>query len=409
MNWHNITKTLGPGILFASTAIGVSHLVQSTRAGSEYGFALLGFVLLANIMKYPFFEFGSRYANITGETLLEGYFKMSRWVLAAYMIITLLSMFSVVAAVSYVCSGIMIELFAIQYNIKFVVLILYVICMGILIHGKFNILDNLVKLISIILLLSTLSAFILALINGPELKNPDFIKPDIFNKSGILFLIALMGWMPTAVDMSVWNSIWTIERIKQTNYKPLLKETLFDFNIGYILTIILSICFISLGAILMYGTGQVLPDSSSEFAKSLIKLYTESLGEWSYWVIAISAFAVMFSTTIAVFDGYSRSIHRTTELLFNISKTYIYSIVLLIIGFGSYIIISNFMTEFKQLIDIATTVSFLIAPFCAIANHLVIHSKDIPLSKRPPYWLKILSILGIIFLILFSIVFILFI
>ena len=49
-------KTLGPGILFATTAIGVSHLVQSTRAGAEYGFALIGFVLMANILKYPFFE-----------------------------------------------------------------------------------------------------------------------------------------------------------------------------------------------------------------------------------------------------------------------------------------------------------------------------------------------------------------
>ena len=36
-----LKKTLGPGILFASTAIGVSHLVQSTRAGANYGFGLL--------------------------------------------------------------------------------------------------------------------------------------------------------------------------------------------------------------------------------------------------------------------------------------------------------------------------------------------------------------------------------
>ncbi|MBL4652913.1 MAG: hypothetical protein JKY53_08635 [Flavobacteriales bacterium] len=45
----NFLKTLGPGILFASTAIGVSHLVQSTRAGAEYGFELLWLVLLTNL------------------------------------------------------------------------------------------------------------------------------------------------------------------------------------------------------------------------------------------------------------------------------------------------------------------------------------------------------------------------
>ena len=53
------SKTFGPGILFASTAIGVSHLVQSTRAGAEYGFLLLGIVILVTLLKYPFFEYGS--------------------------------------------------------------------------------------------------------------------------------------------------------------------------------------------------------------------------------------------------------------------------------------------------------------------------------------------------------------
>ncbi|MEY5042977.1 MAG: hypothetical protein RJA19_204, partial [Bacteroidota bacterium] len=47
---------LGPGILFASTAIGVSHLVQSTRAGADYGWGLVGAIVLANVAKYPFFE-----------------------------------------------------------------------------------------------------------------------------------------------------------------------------------------------------------------------------------------------------------------------------------------------------------------------------------------------------------------
>ena len=35
-----------------------------------------------------------------------------------------------------------------------------------------------------------------------------------------------MGWMPTAIDLSSWNSLWTIARIKQTGFRPKLKETL---------------------------------------------------------------------------------------------------------------------------------------------------------------------------------------
>ena len=77
--WQNIFRTLGPGILFASTAIGVSHLVQSTRAGANFGFALIPFIVAANIFKFPFFEFGSRYANAAGESIIDGYKRVGSW------------------------------------------------------------------------------------------------------------------------------------------------------------------------------------------------------------------------------------------------------------------------------------------------------------------------------------------
>ena len=51
----NTLKKLGPGLLFAGAAIGVSHLVQSTRAGADFGFTLIWVLRLSNIMKYPFF------------------------------------------------------------------------------------------------------------------------------------------------------------------------------------------------------------------------------------------------------------------------------------------------------------------------------------------------------------------
>ena len=66
-------KAVGPGILFAGAAIGVSHLVQATRAGAGYGFHLLWAVVLVLLFKYPFFQYAHRYTVATGESLLEGY------------------------------------------------------------------------------------------------------------------------------------------------------------------------------------------------------------------------------------------------------------------------------------------------------------------------------------------------
>ena len=47
----NIISKLGPGLLFAGAAIGVSHLVQSTRAGAEFGWGLIWALILVNILK----------------------------------------------------------------------------------------------------------------------------------------------------------------------------------------------------------------------------------------------------------------------------------------------------------------------------------------------------------------------
>ena len=99
--------------------------------------------------------------------------------------------------------------------------------------GKFGTLDGIIKVIGFVLIISTITAFVLALINGPAEQTENFLPRDLWNDSGIFFLIALMGWMPTAIDLSSWNSLWTIARIKQTGFRPKLKETLTEFRIGY--------------------------------------------------------------------------------------------------------------------------------------------------------------------------------
>ena len=103
--WHTLRLALGPGLLWAGAAVGVSHLVQSTRAGATFGLGLIGLVVFANLYKYPTFSFGPRYAAATGTSLLEGYRREGRWALALYAIVTLATMFTVQAAVTFVTAA----------------------------------------------------------------------------------------------------------------------------------------------------------------------------------------------------------------------------------------------------------------------------------------------------------------
>jgi len=404
LDW--LKKTLGPGILFASTAIGVSHLVQSTRAGASYGFGLLFFIIIANLFKYPFFEFGSRFANATETSIIDGYKKLGVWVLWSYLIITLISMFFITSAVGAVTSGFLQNLFKTTELGIWNHIVLLTICGSILSFGKYDSLDGLIKIIGFTLLISTLLAFTLVLIKGPVSET---LFPAIdYNKTDILFIIALMGWMPTAVDLSSWNSLWTLERIKQTKFKPTLKQTIFEFNMGYIFSASLSLCFLTLGAYLMYGTDSIFPNSSALFANQVIKLYTESIGSWSYLIISIAGFSIMFGTCVAVFDGYARSASECIRLVQNqkdSNKTH-YDILIWILVFGSLGIILLFGSKLKQLVDLATTISFMIAPMVALANYKLVSYPFLEKNAVPPAWLRKLAIGGIIYLIGFGLLFI---
>lgn len=411
--FSSFSKTAGPGILFASTAIGVSHLVQSTRAGADFGLLLLGFVILVTLMKYPFFEYGSRYANVTQSSIIDGYKKLGKPALWFYFLLTISSMFFVTGAVGFVTTGFFENLFGVEFLGEWTIFILFAICTSILAIGKYNALDSLIKIIAIVLLMSTISAFLLTLWNGPIDPVSNFKPKQIWNTSGIFFLLALMGWMPTALDLSSWNSLWTLERMKQTNYRPKLKETLFEFRLAYLITGILAVMFVTLGAFIFYGSGEELPNNNAHFAHKIVTLYTQTIGDWSYLIISASAFTVMFGTIIAVFDGYSRSLQRTVDLIFTKKEQTLptknrafYILFLLILATGSLIVIFQFGDNLKELVDFATVLSFVIAPIIAIFNYRLVTGKFLVKESQPSIYLKILSLAGILFLIGFAVVFI---
>ncbi len=393
-------QSLGPGLLFAGAAIGVSHLVQSTRAGAEFGFGLLWALLLVHIFKYPFFQFGPRYAAATGETLLDGYKKLGKVVLVMYYLINFITMFIIQAAVTIVTAGLASQLFGITNNLVIWSIIIMSISLLFLTIGKYKLLDKLMKFIIVILAISTIVAVSRALIYSSDAFDVTQILPS--GTVEITFLIAFLGWMPAPLDISIWHSIWSVEKNKNTNQKIKPKDAIFDFNVGYIGTLILGVCFVLLGALVMYKSGKTFSDKGGEFASQLINLYTDSLGNFSYIFIAIAAFTTMFSTTITTLDASPRAMNISSKLLFTKEFKFGYWFWILLLFFGTLIILQFYLSNMGDLVEIATILSFLTAPFYAILNYVLITGKYMPKEHQPKKFTKILSIIGILFLIGFS-------
>ena len=119
-----------------------------------------------------------------------------------------------------------------------------------------------------------------------------------------------MGWMPTAVDLSAWNSFWTLERIQASGYRPTLRETLTEFNAGFAISVVLAMGFLTMGALLLHRTTRRPPGRSAAFASGIVSLYGRAMGTWSTPIMGAAAFSAMFSTCITVLDGYARSLDR---------------------------------------------------------------------------------------------------
>tara|TARA_Y100001935_G_scaffold150831_1_gene124475 strand:- start:4734 stop:5999 length:1266 start_codon:yes stop_codon:yes gene_type:complete len=411
LNTENLKSSLryalGPGLILAAAAIGVSHLVQSTRAGALYGFTLVWAVVLANISKYPFLEFGPRYTVTTGESIIRGYQKLGKWALWLFGGFTILTMFVVQAAVTVVTTSLAAELTGIALSPLQWSGIILVICILILIKGQYSALDSAIKVIIVVLSISTIIAVIMALSGSGGAPKP--AAPSIWDVNGVFFLIALMGWMPILIDASAWHSLWILERIKQTGSKPSLRNSLIDFNVGFAGAALLALGFLALGALIMFGSGETFASSGGAFASQLVNLYTQTLGDWAYWIIIIAAFTAMFSTTLTVTDAYP----RTMSHILNLNKRNesdipwysSYRGLLVIISAGSMLVIYLAGQKFIFLVDLATTLSFLTSPVFAFINYKLIFSDHFPDAQKPKLWLKVLSWFGLLFITGFTLLF----
>jgi len=408
-------KSIGPGILYAATAVGASHLVQSTRAGAKYGLSLLFLILLTYIAKYPAFRFGAQYASTTGKSLLFGYSDQGKWATAIYVVIALGTMFAAVPAVTLITAGLAKVAFGLHTGTFTIAVFILGGCTLILVAGGYHLLDRLVKILMVVLAVATLVATCLVL---PKIhwSESALLLPSHIHTTDVFFVVALLGMMPSSVDISVWHSLWSVAKARDSAHRPTLRESLLDFHIGYAGAFILGVCFVLLGTALMYHSGITFESGAAGFAAQLIALYKQSLGDWSEMLIGVVAVAVMFSTVLAGLDGYPRAAvslfniyaRKETEPVGKAAAPVdmaVYITALIVLVLGSIFILRVFVTSLKLVIDVASTILFLFAPIIAWLNHRVMTASSFPPEARPGRGLLALSAIGVIWMTSFSVYF----
>ena len=399
-----LSASFGPGLLWAATAIGVSHLVQSTRAGADAGFALSGVIILALILKYPFFDYGPRYAAATGESLIEGYRRIGTWAVWVYLIITLSTALIIQAAVVVFTAFLLQSTFGVSLPLPAVTALLLVLCATLLIVGQYRLLDRTVKAILIVLAASTLCAAALAV---PRASFETLaVWPPASAAVPFAFILALAGWMPSALDTSAWSSVWTLAKDRESGGRTSVAHALLDFRIGYISTGILAFAFLTLGAGVMYKSGASFSSAGPEFSVQLIDLYSQTLGAWTRPIVLVAVVTTMFSTALAVIDGFPRVIARTVAVI-RAAGAYedrggdtgpVYRIAILILGILTVIVAALLSGSLTAMVDFATIVSFLTGPILGYLNLRAVTGDNVAPEHRPGRGLRVLSYVGLVLL-----------
>ena len=387
---------LGPGLLFAATAVGVSHLVQSTRAGAEFGLTLLVLILFACLVKYPAFRFGAEYAALTGRTVLSGYERQGRWLLALILLATFIEGVGVVPAVTLVTVGLGMNLLGTQVDAIIATVATVFVASIVLLVGRYRVLENITRVFVALFAILTVLATVAA-IAGINPGQP-LAAPFEFNEANLFFSVSVAGWMPIGLGGSIFLSAWVIARAKTSGQPVSARVALFDFHVGYVTSLVLAFCFLVMGTVVLLGREVEMAGSSAVFAALFVGIFTEAIGQWTELVVGVAAITVMLSTVLAVVDGFPRVYANVVTKLARgagvPSEERLYQGFLWFQIVTSGFVLYMLPRSFGAFIDFITALGFLTGPVVAFMNHRIMFCGEIPPDRQPPNWIRCWSVAG---------------
>lgn len=339
--WSQL-KHFGPGILLMMTGVGTSHLVMAPTAGGRFAYALLWCIPVAYIFKYYGFEMAFRYTNATGKSILDAYATAKgKWPVWYVFITTLIQCAVGQAGRLIAASAVCYFFFTVYLGAPLATwiygLLLAGLSVGLLLTGKYKILELVTKILAGILMVSAIAVFA---VTPPPLEGLAHLFIYDTPYGSWLIIAAWLGLLPTGIDVSLQASEWTyvkgrgLTRVRRLADKAGLarstagtsnmedfkfdistlpshareyirkwyRTAIWDFRVGHIVSALTVIIFVCLAAVTMYPSAVEGTNVMGEIAK----IYTLSVGPWMMGIFLAGAFAALFSTSFNYFDGWPR-------------------------------------------------------------------------------------------------------
>lgn len=417
-------KWLGPGFLWMVSAAGSGELLFSPRVGSLYGYTLIWAMIAAVLFKWFINREIGRYTVCTGETVIDGFGKISPWFLYIILVPQLFVAVATIAGLAGSSATALVLVFPGDIRIWTIASIL--VSTALVTWGRFSIIEMVAMIIAVLLSLSAITAAILvfpdgvALLEGLVPQTP----PDLNYEE----ILPWLGFMLSGAAGMIWYSYWIqkkgygaaglnmgrkdLSTTDTKNLKGWIRQMTLDNNLAVIGTLIITLSFLILGTELLKPQGLV--PEEQKVAETLGKILGQLWGPVGFWFMVTGVFIGFWDTVLSDQDGFGRMFSGGVRSLVGTKanshkwltekflKKFFVIIVCTVLPIGLYLLAG----EPVGLLQIAGVIEAAHIPVLVVLV-LIINHRSLPKELRPSLFTAIMTALSGLFFAAFTIVYVL--
>jgi Mn2+/Fe2+ NRAMP family transporter len=296
-----LLASLGPGLVFALTVVGMGDFVANSSLGATHGYAFLWLLVISVVFRFVWLDTSARYVLVTGETLIDGFARLGRpIVFALFLVAPLLCHLTNMARVVLVGEAAQLLLpLPVGRGAAWYSLVFTAIALAVTLRGGYSWLETFCKWLIAALGSGLLAA---AILSGPDpIMMARGLIPSIPEGSDTratwLMITALIGTEAGSLTNLTYASFLREKGWRDASALPLQRRDLL-LSVSAILVVGLLTQIAATNT--LYGSGVRLED-----ARDLSRVIADRLGAVGVGLFAIGLWGKIFSSSVGVTTGYS--------------------------------------------------------------------------------------------------------
>lgn len=282
-------------MVFVLDSVGPSDLVTGSIAGARYGYSLLWLLVAALVARFMIVDATGRYVTVTGESLLAGFGRISRWIALVWFGVTILTR-HLAALTKIVILGSAAHLvlpLPTRYSMAIWGISSWVAAFALMYWGRYRLFETLCRPLALVMGFCLAAA---AILSRPD--PVDLIK-------GMLTPVLPMGqglYSPALVVMAVMSAAMaSFGNLKYSAYVHEKGWRNVSFRPHQRRDLLLSMCgmFCMLAMIQIAAAGALKP-RGIEVGKleDLIPIFADALGYGGRTVLGVTLWSIVFTSTL---------------------------------------------------------------------------------------------------------------